>query len=405
MRKGGELKTYLKVIALILFVVPLLVMSTPTAYAFPQNNHHYKFTGITYDPVSFKKIGDAKVNLKHAGQILHVNVILNDVKYTATIPTSKLLVFSNNKLTIKHFTGNMIREDRENFYGTIYLELDSYNKFKAITGIINDYSACKNGIGFIALEETGSCEEIKLPTPTNGKTYQSKALTATSDPQPGDKGWLGYGDNGQINGGAVGTYDDQTNKLGGIEAGEVATVWFPVWIDPYYRVGDIPSMAKLTYLHAKVWAGDWHIDFGSPTPDDSASPVSYSFTVTVGYGGVSCSVTVSYDPHKVKVVIGREYNNIAYIEWKYINLNQRQGFWGDIFPDWPYMDDHRSSDSAFGMLSAWVHPVPGTPEGWYTCYIKFKFDWLAYMVGWQRGYWVSGSTDWLVVSFQLYVYW
>ena len=60
MRKGGELKTYLKVIALILFVVPLLVMSTPTAYAFPQNNHHYKFTGITYDPVSFKKIGDAK---------------------------------------------------------------------------------------------------------------------------------------------------------------------------------------------------------------------------------------------------------------------------------------------------------------------------------------------------------
>jgi len=34
-RKGGELKTYLKAIALILFIVPFLVISTPTAYAFP----------------------------------------------------------------------------------------------------------------------------------------------------------------------------------------------------------------------------------------------------------------------------------------------------------------------------------------------------------------------------------
>ena len=96
LRKGGELQTYLKVIALILFIIPFLTMSTPIASASPQNSHQYKFIGIIYDPVSFKKIGDAKVNLKHAGQILYVDVILNDVKYTATIPTSKLLVFSNN---------------------------------------------------------------------------------------------------------------------------------------------------------------------------------------------------------------------------------------------------------------------------------------------------------------------
>ncbi len=326
MRKGGELKTYLKVIALILFIVPFLVMSTPTAYAFPQNNNHYKFTGITYDPVSFKKIGDAKVNLKHAGQILHVNVILNDVKYTATIPTSKLLVFSNNKLTIKHFTGNMIREDHENFYGTIYLELDSYNKFKAITGIINDYSACKNGIGFIVLQ---ACfhEKIKLPTPTNGKTYQSKTLTATSDPQPGDKGWLGYDDNGQINGGAVGRYDSNL-VLGGIHEGDIMTVWFPAWIDPYYRVGDIPSMAKLTKLYVKVWAGDTDIDFGNPVyyavPNQQEKSVSFSFTVTVGYGPFSCSVTVSYTAKEVSgPQAGEDSYGRAYVDWGYINLDQR----------------------------------------------------------------------------------
>jgi len=92
--EGWRTENLPKVIALILFIVPFLVISTPTAYVFPQNSHHYKFTGITYDPVSFKKIGDAKVNLKHAGQILYVNVILNDVKYTATIPTSKLISIS-----------------------------------------------------------------------------------------------------------------------------------------------------------------------------------------------------------------------------------------------------------------------------------------------------------------------
>jgi|GEM_PF-5604026 len=71
---------------------------------------------------------------------------------------------------------------------------------------------------------------------------------------------------------------------------------------------------ELTILYAKVWAGDDDIDFGSPTPGTSAGEVGYSFTVTVGYGGVSCSVTVSYDPHKVDVEVGRDLYEHAYID-------------------------------------------------------------------------------------------
>jgi len=78
----------------IIYSTVLSNVDTNSLRVSPQNSYHYKFTGIKYDSVSFKKIEDAKVNLKHAGQILYVNVILNDVKYTATIPTSKLISIS-----------------------------------------------------------------------------------------------------------------------------------------------------------------------------------------------------------------------------------------------------------------------------------------------------------------------
>ena len=349
---------------------------------------------------------------------MHVNVILNDVKYTATIPISKLISISKNKYVIKEFSGVVKREDGKHFYGTLYFRLNGLDK--AISGLINDDTIHENGIGFIALE-ANSKKEIRLPSvrPSNKavkglneQLHTTSNFKVLSDPQPGDHGWLGYGDNGELNGGAVGRYDSN-NILGGIREEGIITIWFPVWIDPNYDpIPDdtndptVDPNEELTILYAKVWAGDDDINFGSPTPTEKTSSVSYSFTVTVGYGGISVSVTVSYNPYKVEEPeIGRDLYGRAYINWPYINVGEDVSPWWWPWPviEYPYLADHRLPDSAFGMISAWVHAEAGASQGYHTCYVKFKFDWR-YFDYW-FGTYLSGSTNWMIVSFKVYVYW
>ena len=69
----------------------------------------------------------------------------------------------------------------------------------------------------------------------------------------------------------------------------------------------------------------------------------------------------------------------------------------------PDLADHRSSNNAFGMLSSWVHARAGASQGYHTCYVKFKFDWR-YFNYW-FGLYFPRSTNWLTVSFKVYVYW
>lgn len=340
-----------------------------------------------------------------------MDIKLNEIRYTATIHTSKLISILKNEYVIKEFCGVIKREDGKHFYSTLYFRFNGRDK--AISGLINDDAIHENGIGFIALE-VNSKKEIRLPSarPSNKvkgldeQLYTTSNFKILSDPQPGDYGWLGYGDNGELNGGAVGRYDSN-NILGGIREEGIITVWFPVWIDPNYDpipddINDptVDPNEELTILYAKVWAGDDDIDFGSPTPDTSAGEVSYSFTVTVGYGGVSCSVTVSYDPHKVVVEVGRDLYDHAYIDWKKISL-WIQTWW--IFGYYPDLADHRSSGNAFGIISAWVHARVGASQGYHTCYVKFKFDWRCF--DYWFGIYFLGSTNWMTVSFKVYVYW
>jgi len=197
-----------------------------------------------------------------------------------------------------------------------------------------------------------------------GKSKESKIrlepfsyIKVTNSSQPGDYGWVGYCGNGQLRGGVIATYDSQ-GRLGAVETQEVITIWLLVWIDPYYCVGEIPNLAKLKTLYVEILADDG-INFFSP---------------------------------------GSAYLGSRYYEE--IDLGSGIG----VFKEYPDMNDYRSFDNAYGFW-LWLHADAGVTQGNYTCYVKFKFDWLAYMVGWQGGYWVTGSTDWLVIPFEVYIYW
>jgi len=204
----------------------------------------------------------------------------------------------------------------------------------------------------VSISVLGGSEESRI------KLEFVSYINVKDEPQPGDYGWLSYCNNGQLNGGVIVRYDSQ-GRLGAVETQEVITIWLIVWIVPYYQVGDIPSLAKLKTLYVEIWADDNGINFYSPNS---------------GY-------------------LGSKY-------YEEIDLGQGKG----IFKEYPNMNDHRSFDTAYGFW-LWLHADAGVSPENHTCYVKFKFDWLGYVLDQHGGYWTVGSTDWLVIYFKVYVYW
>jgi len=398
--------------------VALLFMLTAPLLIIPINakqNIVLQKEGIMYDPATLKAVGPISATVElidNQYQVTLTYTLYSRVTAKFVLPMSEYQLFdlgNGTKIPISEKTVSALSiiATPRGLIRTSTQILVTYN-FTAgeenyMSGVFMDYD-----IAFIIPGELFNLSDFNLKYYTSenflnlnkigsnaiantGSLYTESTLSDSGYnilTQPGDKGWLGYADNGELNGGVFSTYDNSLH-LGWIPEYGNSKVWCPFWVDPNYNPTYYTEYAEYYKMYLiDNWGNEYtRLEWQHPIPRPGYQTVTYTFSVGVGYGGLSCTVSVSYT-YSTPTVEGVD---TYYLRWEYVPLSGEQ------------IQTHSSSTNAWGTGETIVYAPPGS-SGDHPCQMKVILYWK--YLHWQGRIprWFHCSTNWLIINFSFHVW-